>query len=141
MVRWPVDLDLGQNHQAVGSEDGSLQTDSSRGIQSVYALVQLSDGTLASGSYDKTIKLWDPKTGACKQTLQGHTFCVMALVQLSDGTLASGSSDKTIKLWDPTTGACKQTLQGHTDGVHALVQLSDGTLASGSLDKTIKLWQ
>ncbi|MGZ3633961.1 MAG: WD40 repeat domain-containing protein [Parachlamydiaceae bacterium] len=65
----------------------------------VSALVELADGTLASGSKDKTIKLWDPVSGAMKHTLTGHTNGVNALVQLADGTLASGSGDKTIKLW------------------------------------------
>ena len=76
------------------------------------ALVQLADGTLASGSWDKTIKLWDPVSGALKQTLTGHTDAVLALVQLADGTLASGSWDHTIKLWDPVSGTLKQTLTG-----------------------------
>ncbi len=106
----------------------------------VRCLTQLSDGTLASGSHDKTIKLWDPKKGNCLRTLQGHTDVVFCLTRLSDGTLASGSVDKTIKLWDPKTGNCLRTLKGHTYSVDCLTQLSDGTLASGSSDKTIKLW-
>ncbi|MGZ3633080.1 MAG: hypothetical protein ACXWM7_01965, partial [Parachlamydiaceae bacterium] len=106
----------------------------------VTALVQLADGSLASGSWDNTIKLWDPVSGALKQTLTEHTDCISALVQLADGALASGSYDNTIKLWDPVSGALKQTLTGHTNSVCALVQLADGTLASGSYDKTIKLW-
>ncbi len=106
----------------------------------VSCLAQLWDGTLASGSFDNTIKLWDPKKGNCLRTLQGHTDSVYCLTQLSDGTLASGSGDYTIKLWDPKTGNCLRTLEEHTKWVYCLTQLSDGTLASGSLDKTIKLW-
>ena len=106
----------------------------------VIALAQLTDGTLASGSNDKTIKIWNPKTGVCIHTLQGHTDSVSALAQLIDGTLASGSNDQTIKIWNPKTGVCIRTLQGHTAYVYALAQLADGTLASGSYDKTIKIW-
>ncbi len=106
----------------------------------VHCLAQLFDGTLASGSNDRTIKLWDPKTGNCLQTLEGHTNSVYCLTQLVNGTLASGSEDNTIKLWDPKKGKCLRTLQGHTNLVYCLTQLSDGTLASGSWDKTIKLW-
>ncbi len=107
---------------------------------SVLCLTQLFDGTLASGSNGKTIKLWDPKSGNCLRTLQGHTDNVYCLTQLAGGTLASGSGDTTIKLWDPKMGNCLQTLEGHTDSVYCLTRLSDGTLASGSWDKTIKLW-
>lgn len=98
--------------------------------------------TLASGSMDKTIKLWDAQTGALKQTLTGHSNGVHAIAFSPDGTtLASGSDDKTIKLWDMQTGALKQTLTENSSAVHAIAFSPDGaTLASGSTDKTIKLW-
>ncbi|MGZ3633556.1 MAG: WD40 repeat domain-containing protein [Parachlamydiaceae bacterium] len=63
------------------------------------ALAPLDDGTLASGSEDKTIKVWDLQIGSCLKTLKGHKWHVMALAVLGDGTLASGSSDNTIKVW------------------------------------------
>jgi len=57
--------------------------------------------TLASGSIDKTIKLWNPATGKLKATLEWHTANVYSVAFSADGkTLASGSGDKTIKLWD-----------------------------------------
>ncbi len=106
----------------------------------IYALTMLGDGRLASGSKDKSIKLWDVQTGQCVQTLQGHSSWVRALTLLGDGRLASGSYDKSIKLWDVKTGQCVQTLQGHSNDVNALTMLGDGRLASGSADKSIKLW-
>ncbi|MBA3237178.1 MAG: NACHT domain-containing protein [Parachlamydiaceae bacterium] len=62
-------------------------------------LVQFEDGTLAFASTGKNITLWDPTTGACKQTLKGHTGTVNTLVHLANGTLVSGSEDNSIKLW------------------------------------------
>ena len=56
---------------------------------------------LASGSADKTIRLWDPKSGAEVARIEGHTSAVTALAVLPDGRLASGSDDNTIRLWDP----------------------------------------
>ncbi|WP_084763412.1 NACHT and WD repeat domain-containing protein, partial [[Scytonema hofmanni] UTEX B 1581] len=98
--------------------------------------------TLASGSADKTIKLWDVATGKISQTLTGHSKWVNSVAFSPDGkTLASGSADKTIKLWDVATGKLSQTLTGHSDGVYSVAFSPDGkTLASGSGDKTIKLW-
>ncbi|MBE3042785.1 hypothetical protein IMZ48_09480, partial [Candidatus Bathyarchaeota archaeon] len=62
------------------------------------------DGTLASASHDKTIRLWDAATGAHQQTLEGHSGGVTAVAFSRDGkTLASASHDKTIRLWDAAT--------------------------------------
>ncbi|WP_414622747.1 WD40 repeat domain-containing protein, partial [Calothrix sp. CCY 0018] len=56
--------------------------------------------TLASGSWDKTIKLWNISSGKIISTLDGHQSYVNSVAFSPDGkTLASGSADKTIKLW------------------------------------------
>ena len=63
----------------------------------VCAVAWRSDGVLASGSWDKTIKLW--RDEKCIGTLKGHTGCVCAVAWGSDGVLATSSNDLTIKLW------------------------------------------
>ncbi|NJL43689.1 MAG: hypothetical protein HC935_11305 [Pseudanabaena sp. SU_2_4] len=59
-----------------------------------------SDGNiLASGSFDKNIRLWDVKTGA-SQILAGHSEPVLSLAfSAKDLTLISGSADRTIIVW------------------------------------------
>ena len=113
---------------------------------SVDSLAYSPDGnTLASGSSDNTIRLWDATTGKHKHTLEGHTDWVLSVAFSPDGlTLASGGGwwDNTIRLWDAVTGEHKQTLEGHTGPVNSLVYSpADGTLASGSQDGTILLWE
>ncbi len=110
---------------------------------SVSSVVFSPDGQrLASGSSDKTIRLWDAATGTELRTLTGHADSVSSVVFSPDGQrLASGSSDKTIRLWDAATGTELRTLTGHTDEVIGVVFSPDGQrLASGSSDKTIRLW-
>ena len=75
----------------------------------------------ASGSYDDTIKIWDPVTGACVSTLKGHGNTVWSVAWSPDmARLASGSDDHTIKIWDPVTGACVSTLKGHGSAVYSV---------------------
>src|SRR6187200_1550308 len=71
----------------------------------VRSLAYSPDGkTLASGSEDETIKLWDVKTKKEQATLKGHAAGVWSVTYSPDGkTLASGSKDGTIKLWDVKT--------------------------------------
>ena len=115
--------------------------DHTAGVNSVaFSLV---DATLlATGSWDRTIKLWDVVTQQDIATLEGHMSGVNSVVFSSDGvTLATGSWDGTVKLWDVTTQQDIATLEGHMSGVNSVAFSSDEvTLATGSHDGTVKLW-
>ncbi|MEC4814820.1 MAG: AAA-like domain-containing protein [Scytonema sp. PMC 1069.18] len=102
--------------------------------------------TIASGSWDKTIKLWK-RDGTELNTLKGHNASVYKVKFSPDGQmLASSSADKTVKLWqrDRKNGKFHvlTTLKGHSAEVWGVAFSPDGQmLASSSADKTIKLWQ
>ncbi len=98
--------------------------------------------TLASASEDKTVRLWDAKTGQELRVLKRHTKEVMSVSYSPDGqTLASASLDKTVRLWDAKTGQQLRVLKGHTDFVYSVSYSPDGqTVASGSFDNTVRLW-
>lgn len=96
--------------------------------------------TLASASFDKTVRLWRLDDVPLK-TLDGHQNRVQSVTFSPDGQrLASASTDKTIKLWS-RTGVLLETLEGHTQRVASVSFSPDGELiASGSYDKTVKVW-
>jgi WD40 repeat protein/energy-coupling factor transporter ATP-binding protein EcfA2 len=98
---------------------------------------------LASGSLDRTLRLWDVATRQpLGPPLTGHANGLLGVAFSPDGkTLASGSDDNTIILWDVATHQRLSTLKGHTDSVWNVAFSPDGTtLASGSADQTIILW-
>jgi len=111
----------------------------------------LDDKTLASGSDDGRVRLWDLTTGVTFRTLEGHSDRLWAVAfSPDDKTLVSASDDKTVRLWDlttktarrwdSTTEAARCTLRGHLKIVWAVAFSPDGkTLASGSLDETVRL--
>jgi WD40 repeat protein len=101
------------------------------------------DGTkLASGSFDKTIKLWQLNTGQAIYTFADRLKGVFALAISPNGKLlASGSWNETIELWDLETGTLLHNLVQHQESVRSLAISPDSkTLISGSFDRTIVLW-
>jgi WD40 repeat protein len=110
----------------------------------VRCLSYSADGLqLASGSHDRTIRLWNV-AGRCQEaTLVGHTDGVICLSYSADGLqLASGSHDRTIRLWNVARRCHEATLEEHTSYVRCLSYSADGLqLASGGMyDSTIRLW-
>lgn len=96
------------------------------------------DTTLATGSYDNTIKIWDLETGEELRTLTGHTRGIRSL-QMDDHKLLSASLDGTVKFWNWRTGQCLRTLSPHSDGVIS-VHFQADVIASGSIDHTIRVY-
>ena len=83
--------------------------------------------TLASGSNDNTVRLWNVNTGQVKAVLEGHTDGVLSVAFSPDEqTLASGGWDNTVRLWNVNTGQVKIALKGHTPWVTSVVYSPDG---------------
>jgi WD40 repeat protein len=98
--------------------------------------------TIASGSWDKTIKLWNIESGE-SQTLSGHTDKVWRVrYSPSNGNMiASASTDKTVRLWNAKSGEFLGELLGNTDIIIDLSFSPDSKkIATASFDGTIKIW-
>ncbi|KAL3857901.1 hypothetical protein ACJMK2_012526 [Sinanodonta woodiana] len=98
---------------------------------------------IASASFDKSIKLWDGKTGKFLGTLRGHVQRVYQVSWSADSRLiCSGSADSTLKVWDIKTKKLLFDLPGHADEVYAVDWSPDGErVASGGKDKVLKIWR
>lgn len=99
--------------------------------------------TIASCSFDKSVKLWDGKTGKFITTLRGHVSRVYQVAWSADSRLlCSSSADSTLKLWDMQTKKLMFDLPGHADEVYALDWSPDGQrVVSGGKDKVLKMWK
>ncbi|WP_017318726.1 DnaJ domain-containing protein [Mastigocladopsis repens] len=115
----------------------------------VNAIAISPDGqTLASGSNDTTVKLWNLKTGTWLYTFAGQEEAVLSVAISPDGKiLASGSVARKISYWYVDTKKFLRTFfylnspYSHTGFVYSVAFSPDGKiLASGSGDKSIRLW-
>ena len=104
---------------------------------------------MASGSGDKSVRIWDCDTGTPVHTMNGHTRWVLAVSFSPDGSLlASGGYDNEVRIWNPETG--KQVggaLKGHTNYITSLCwepyhlqQPGRPRVASSSKDGTVRVW-
>lgn len=131
----------------VGSNDCSIYCFSPDSPQPLYRLLGHSGnvcalaagqfGTLLSGSWDKTARVWFGQK--CMLTLEGHQGPVWA-VQIfpKQGLMLTGSADKTVRLW--RAGKCERVFTGHEDCVRSLAVLSRMEFLSSSNDYTIRHW-
>jgi guanine nucleotide-binding protein subunit beta-2-like 1 protein len=114
----------------------------------VACVVLSSDGQFAlSGSWDRSMRLWDLNTGATVRNFQdnGHKKDVFSVAFSGDNRqIVSGSRDKTIKLWN-TLAECKYTIEEdmHSDWVSCVVFSPSAKMpliVSAGWDKLVKVW-
>ncbi|MFO0868001.1 MAG: protein kinase [Pirellulales bacterium] len=97
---------------------------------------------IATASLDKTVKLWDARSGALLATLAGHQDYVVRIRFSPDGTrLASLGEDFSVRLWDTRTGQPLHTLEGHTSDVMGVCFSPNGSrLASLDARHGLIIW-
>lgn len=109
----------------------------------VNAVAVTPDGKwVVSGSWDRTIKVWNLATGEQENLLTGHTNGINAVAITPNGEmLISGSIDKTLKVWNLKTGKQLFSFTDDNESVTSVAVTPNGRrVIFGSLDETIKIW-
>ena len=100
---------------------------------------------IASGSGDRTIRLWDIQENQCVLNLSIEDGVTTVAISPDGRFVAAGSLDKSVRIWDTQTGVLVERTegeQGHKDSVYSVAFSPGGShLVSGSLDKTIRMWK
>jgi len=121
---------------------GELVTELKGHTNGILSIAFSPDGlSLASGSYDKTVRVWDWKTGKAT-ILEGHHGSVNGVAFSGDGgSLASVSSDHTLRVWDLRGDQRDQVFEGSPGQLFSVAFHPQGRrLATVGQDKTVRLW-
>jgi WD40 repeat protein/serine/threonine protein kinase len=97
---------------------------------------------IASGSWDRTVQVWNASDGGNVFTYTGHSGTVWSVAWSQDGKrIASGSWDRTVQVWNASDGGNVFTYTGHSNDVLEVAWSPDGKrIASSSHDKTVQVW-
>lgn len=109
----------------------------------INAVAVSPDGQIiATGSQDRTLKLWDAAKGVLGATCKGHKRGIWNVAfSPVDRVVASCSGDMTIRVWSTANGECLRLYQGHMSGVLRSKFISGGTqIVSTGADGLLKIW-
>ncbi|KAI9097009.1 WD40-repeat-containing domain protein [Phlyctochytrium arcticum] len=109
----------------------------------VYSVKFHPTGThIATGGYDKVVRLYDIERATVVKSFSGHQLSVSQTIFSPLGNLiVSGSKDNTIKFWDIVSGLCIRTITSHLGEVTSVEMSSNGSLLlSSSKDNSNRLW-
>jgi WD40 repeat protein len=98
---------------------------------------------VVTGSWDRTLRLWDIAKKRSVATFEGHTDRVYAVAFSPDGTrIVSASGDSTLRIWNVATQKTTRILKGHELWVTSVAFSPDGRfILSGGADKTVRVWK
>ena len=112
----------------------------------LWCLCPISKIILASGSWDRSIKIWNIEDRSIMSTLSGHTGTVSALCYVKEGVLVSGSDDNSLIIWSKFPPECstyspRQMLIGHKSYITGIIRVNNTEIVSGEyVGDLIMMW-
>jgi WD40 repeat protein len=94
---------------------------------------------IITASDDKTIKIWNPKTGQCLITLEDHTSYINCILMISNNRFVSGSDDKTIRIWDSNSYKCLNIIKKSKRVYSLCLTSNENEIACGCQDGNIDI--
>lgn len=143
-------LGINSNESIFSCEVEKVNSSNVEGIffghtNTIWTLIELNENTIASGSYDNSICIWNMSNHEAIQTLNKHKSKVTKLLHIlplnpndtSESIFASGSADTTIIIWGCPNNVSSQyapltTLYGHSSSVNTMLQFNNDKLISGA---------
>ncbi|XP_054878957.1 peroxisomal biogenesis factor 7 isoform X2 [Poeciliopsis prolifica] len=141
-----------------GGGDGSLQLWDSANqsaplrvvkehTQEVYSVdwsQTRAENLIASGSWDRSVKVWDQNLGSSLSTLRGHEGVVYSSIWSPHipGCIASASGDGTLRVWDVKAAACRLAVPAHKAEILSCdwCKYDQNLVATGSVDCSVCVW-
>ena len=111
----------------------------------IRCLCPISNIILASGSNDRTIKIWNIDDRSIISTLSGHIKGVRGLCHVKKGILVSGSDDNSLIIWGNSTlesliYSPRQVLTGHKSHISRIIRLNNTEIVSGEYKGDLMMW-
>ena len=108
--------------------------------EKIRCLCGLSKREIASGSEDKTIKIWEVRRKVIISSLSLHSAGVSALCHPRPNILVSGSCDKSLAIWKLGDSSPPIILTGHTSEIQGIISLLEGEIISGEYGGDLRIW-
>ena len=115
------------------------------GHKNIECLCTLPNRILASGSWDKTIKIWEIEKRALMCTLCGHNDIVYVVCYIREGLLVSGSRDNCLVIWSKSQAGCttyslRERLTGHRSTIRGIIRINKREIMSGEENGNLRMW-
>jgi hypothetical protein len=123
--------------------ESSPEVSTGRRAYSVSSAAFSPDGArIVTGSFDRTARVWDARTGSPRLELKGHTWEVYIAAFSPDGArIVTGGYNQTARVWDARAGSPRLELKGHTGKVQSAAFSPDGArIVTGAQDQTARVW-